>query len=109
MPNVLIGSGPIRNQPGPFRDLLVANGFPPGDWPGQLPLSGEEYRSILPEIDAIVAGGEPLTAESIAAAPRLRVIARTGVGYDAIDLAAANARKIAVTITPGTNQESVAE
>jgi phosphoglycerate dehydrogenase-like enzyme len=31
------------------------------------------------------------------------------VGYDAVDVAAASARKIAVTITPGTNQEAVAE
>jgi phosphoglycerate dehydrogenase-like enzyme len=37
------------------------------------------------------------------------VIARTGVGYDAVDVAAATARGIPVTITPGTNQESVAE
>ena len=43
------------------------------------------------------------------AAPRLRAIARTGVGYDAVDVEAATARKIAVTITPGANQEAVAE
>jgi phosphoglycerate dehydrogenase-like enzyme len=42
-------------------------------------------------------------------APKLRAIARTGVGYDAVDVAAATARKIPVIITPGTNQESVAE
>lgn len=109
MPNVLIGSGPIRNQPGPFRDLLVAAGFTPVDWPGMLPLSREEYLRVIPDIDAVVAGGEPLGDEVISAAPRLRVIARTGVGYDAVDLKAANRRKIAVCITPGTNQESVAE
>ena len=57
----------------------------------------------------MLAGGEPLTAELIALAPRLRAIARTGVGYDAVDVAAATARKIPVIITPGTNQESVAE
>src|SRR5205807_1029764 len=84
-------------------------GMTPVDWPGQLPLSADEYRTILPGIDAIIAGGEPLSADSIAAAPRLRAIARTGVGYDAIHLPSANARKIAVAITPGTNQESVAE
>ena len=109
MPNVLIGSGPIRNQPGPFRDLLTASGFTPVDWPGSAALSDAEYRQVLPEIDAIIAGGEPITASLMAVAPRLRAIARTGVGYDAIDLSAADARKIAVMITPGTNQESVAE
>ena len=109
MPNVLIGSGPIRNLPGNFRDLLMQEGFTPVDWPGQFPLTLEDYRTVLPEIDAIIAGGEPLTADLIAASPRLRVVARTGVGYDAIHLPAANAHSIAVTITPGTNQESVAE
>src|SRR4029079_3559832 len=40
---------------------------------------------------------------------QLRVVARAGVGYDAVDLAAANDRGVAVTITPGTNQDAVAE
>jgi len=109
MLKVLIGSGPIRNRPGPFRDLLVSAGFTPVDWPGALPLSDSDYRQVLPDIIGIIAGGEPLTASLMEVAPGLRAIARTGVGYDAIDLKAANARKIAVTITPGTNQESVAE
>ena len=50
-----------------------------------------------------------MTADLLAMAPRLRAIARTGVGYDLIDLAAASSHRVAVTITPGTNQESVAE
>ena len=57
----------------------------------------------------MLAGGERMTRDLFAIAPRLRAIARTGVGYDLIDLAAASAHKVAVTITPGTNQESVAE
>ena len=57
----------------------------------------------------MLAGGERMTPELFAIAPRLRAIARTGVGYDLIDVAAASAHKVAVTITPGTNQESVAE
>ena len=59
MPKVLIGSGPIRNQPGPFRDLLIAAGFTPVDWPGHLPLSADDYRAVISEVEAIVAGGEP--------------------------------------------------
>jgi phosphoglycerate dehydrogenase-like enzyme len=45
----------------------------------------------------------------IEANPQLRVIARAGVGYDAVDLAAATEHGIAVCITPGTNQDAVAE
>ena len=72
-------------------------------------MTESELRAVLPEADALIAGGERITAEILALAPRLRVIARTGVGYDTIDIPAATARKIPVTITPGTNQGSVAE
>ena len=57
----------------------------------------------------MLAGGERMTPDLFALAPKFRVIARTGVGYDLIDVAAASAHKVAVTITPGTNQDSVAE
>src|SRR5205085_109534 len=39
----------------------------------------------------------------------LRVIARAGVGYDAVDVAAATQHGVAVAIAPGTNQDAVAE
>jgi D-3-phosphoglycerate dehydrogenase len=42
-------------------------------------------------------------------APALRVIARTGVGTDLIDVPAATARGIAVVITPGAGAAAVAE
>lgn len=70
----------------------------------------DEGRLIehLPGIDAMLAGMEPLSARVLATSS-LKVIARFGVGYDAIDVRAASEREIAVTITPGTNQVSVAE
>jgi D-3-phosphoglycerate dehydrogenase / 2-oxoglutarate reductase len=42
-------------------------------------------------------------------APALRVIARTGVGVDLVDVPAATARGIAVVITPGAGAAAVAE
>jgi D-3-phosphoglycerate dehydrogenase / 2-oxoglutarate reductase len=110
MPKVLIAPAPLRNEPGTFRDMLVAAGFTPLDPPGKHPtLTEGELRRYLPEIDAMIAGGELLDDSLLSLAPRLRVIARTGVGYDAIDVGAASARKIPVAIAPGTNQDSVAE
>ena len=110
MPTVLIAPGPLRGQPGPFRDLLRDAGFDEFlDPPGDHTLTGAELAGLLPRADAMLAGGERISADLIAEAPRLRAIARTGVGYDAVDVAAATARKIPVIITPGTNQESVAE
>jgi D-3-phosphoglycerate dehydrogenase / 2-oxoglutarate reductase len=43
------------------------------------------------------------------APPRLRVLARTGVGVDHVDLQAATARGIPVVITPGSGTRAVAE
>jgi phosphoglycerate dehydrogenase-like enzyme len=69
----------------------------------------EELLRELPGAAAVLAGSEPYTRRAIESAPQLRVIARVGVGYDAVDLAAATERGIAVTIAPGTNQDAVAE
>ena len=57
----------------------------------------------------IVRGGTRVTAELIAAAPRLRVVARAGTGVDNVDLEAASARGILVLNAPGANSISVAE
>ena len=51
----------------------------------------------------------PVPAEVIAALPALRLIAVYGVGYDKVDLAAARARGIAVTNTPGPTDGCVAD
>lgn len=109
MPRVLIGPYLLRNQPGPFRQILTDAGFEVIDPVGDFSLTAAQLRPYLPDLDAMLAGGERMTPDLFGIAPRLRAIARTGVGYDLIDLAAASAHKVAVTITPGTNQESVAE
>ena len=109
MPTVLIGSEPIRRQPGPFRTLLETNGFEVIDPVAATKLTEANLIEWLPRCDAIIAGGETISASIIAASPRLRAIARTGVGFDAVDVPAASAHQVVVTITPGTNQESVAE
>lgn len=72
-------------------------------------LTEEELLHNLKGVVAAVAGSEPYTRRVIEANPTLRVIARSGVGFDAVDLASATERGIVVTVTPNTNQESVAE
>src|SRR5262245_54909657 len=108
MPSVLIGAYLLRDAPWRFGDILAAAGLETVGPEGTAALSADELRHYLPGAHALIAGGERMTGDLFAIAPRLRVIARTGVGYDLIDLAAASARRVAVTITPGTNQESVA-
>jgi phosphoglycerate dehydrogenase-like enzyme len=108
-PTVLIASGPLRGQAGRFREILTQAGCATLDPPGGHALGVEDLLAHLPACDAVVAGGEPYTARLIESCPRLKIIARTGVGYDAVDVEAATARGVVVTITPGTNHESVAE
>lgn len=109
MPTALIGPEPIRRQPGPYRDILEAAGFtlvyPEGDGT----LTVDQLRDLIRDADVVMAGGERYSADVLDAATKAKILARTGVGYDAIDVPAATARGIAVTIAPGTNQESVAE
>ncbi|MFO1132030.1 MAG: hydroxyacid dehydrogenase [Hyphomicrobiales bacterium] len=68
--------------------------------------------SYLPHVgaaDAVVLRTQPMTAEVIAAAPRLRIVSRHGVGYDAVDVAALNARGIPLAIVGDVNSRAVAE
>jgi len=58
---------------------------------------------------ATIAGSEPYTELVLGSLPELRVISRSGVGVDRIDLEAATRRRVAVAITPGGNYEAVAE
>src|SRR5262249_57721498 len=68
-----------------------------------------ELLEQLPGVRASIAGSEPYTRRVLDAHPSLRVIARAGVGFDAVDVAAATERGVVVTVTPNTNQDAVAE
>lgn len=70
---------------------------------------GTTIQDAVGEVDGIIAGTEPLTAELIESAPELRIIARTGTGYDNVDVQAAARRGVTVCNTPGVNRQSVAE
>ncbi|NNN29197.1 oxidoreductase [Streptomyces sp. S3(2020)] len=58
---------------------------------------------------AIVRADRRVDADLLQRAPRLRVIARTGVGVDLVDVAAASGRGIPVVITPHSGSRAVAE
>ena len=70
----------------------------------------EELAKDLAEADAIVVrSATKVTAALMAAAPRLRAIARAGTGVDNVDVKAATERGIVVMNAPGANSISVAE
>ncbi len=109
MPKVLIATATLAGVEGPFLKLLRDAGFEVVYPRERKPLSEAELLSELKGVAATIAGFEPYTRHVIESCPQLRVIARNGVGYDAVDVAAATEHGIAVTVTPGANQESVAE
>ena len=66
--------------------------------------------AAIPDADALVVRSETqVTAEVLAAAPKLRVVARAGVGVDNIDLDAATRAGVLVLNAPGANANSAAE
>ncbi len=71
--------------------------------------SEEELLANIGEADALISGTEPVTARVLAAAAHLKVISKHGVGYENIDLAAAAARGVVVTVAAGAIEQSVAD
>ena len=73
------------------------------------PLTSSQLAEMIPGVDGYIAGLDTIDRNALAAADRLRVIARYGVGVDAVDLEAAEEKGIVVTNTPSANSSSVAE
>ena len=72
-------------------------------------VSAASYLPLLPKADAVLIRTQPMPASAIASAPNLRIVSRHGVGYDAVDVAALNARKIPLCIVGDVNSRAVAE
>ncbi len=77
--------------------------------PVKRPLTAPELTRLVKGIDGWIAGLDEIDASVVAAADRLKVIARYGVGFDRVDVAAATRRGIVVANTPGANSAAVAE
>ncbi len=100
----------LSSDEGPHFELLTSAGFEV--LPGNRELDYWDQNQLISELTdcvAVVAGVEPYTAEVLKALPALRVIARTGVGYDTIDLDYCDEAGIVVSTTPGVNHHAVAE
>lgn len=70
----------------------------------------EELKASLNDVTALVVRNRTkVTAEIIAAAPKLKVIARAGVGLDNIDIKAADTAGVVVVAGLGANAVSVGE
>jgi D-3-phosphoglycerate dehydrogenase len=73
-------------------------------------LSAEELKAIIGDYDALmIRSGTQVTADVIAAADRLRIIGRAGVGVDNVDVPAATQRGVLVVNSPEGNTIAAAE
>ncbi len=71
--------------------------------------SQAELAAARPGAHAVVVGLENVDEALLARSPDLRIVSRFGVGYDTVDIAACTRRGIAVGVTNGANDLSVAE
>jgi D-3-phosphoglycerate dehydrogenase len=96
---------PVVVALGPVDSALVAGIL--GD--GVSFVAEPNAADLAVAVGAIARADAVVDAELFDRAPRLRVVARTGVGVDLVDLEAAKARGITVVITPGSGTRAVAE
>lgn len=109
---VLVCQPLLFQKHGAWREILEDAGFDirfPA--PGGAVLNASQLARELPGAQATIASTEPYTADILTspAARELRVISRTGVGFDSVDVPASTRSRIVVACTPGTNHEAVAE
>ena len=103
MPHVLVagrihqaGIERLRAAPGVTLDLVDE-------------VSVESYAPLIERADAVLIRTQPMPARVIGRAPRLRIVSRHGVGYDAVDVTALNRRNIPLAVVGDVNSLSVAE
>lgn len=106
MPSIL-----LTNYYRPHPLGIIQEEVPPGF--DLLALSRPGKQEIITRAggaDYLLVGGRiPIDQEVISAATHLKMVQRTGVGMDSLDLALLQQRKIPVYVNPGVNARSVAE
>jgi D-3-phosphoglycerate dehydrogenase len=103
MPHVLVagkiheaGVARLRAAPGVTFDLVDE-------------VSTASYAPLVDKADAILIRTQPMPADVIQKAGRLKIVSRHGVGYDAVDVEALNRRHIPLAIVGDVNSRPVAE
>ena len=72
-------------------------------------LTEKELILLIQDVDILIAGTERISKKVIDAAPKLKLIARVGIGLDNIDLYYAKSKGIKITYTPDAPAPAVAE
>jgi D-3-phosphoglycerate dehydrogenase / 2-oxoglutarate reductase len=72
-------------------------------------VSEPSYTPLIGKADALVIRTQPLSSATIAEASQLKIVSRHGVGYDSVDVATLNKRRIPLCVVGDVNSLSVAE
>ena len=107
--SVLVTCRQMQNCIETFRERFERHGVSLVLPPIVQQLSESELAGMIGEFDAIIAGDDPITANVLQRATRLRVVAKWGIGVDGIDLAAAERLGIPVINTPAVFGDEVAD
>ena len=99
----------FKNRPAPELERLREHGCDYVINEQERAYNEAELIDVIPGFNATIAGSEPYNDKTLAAATSLKMIARVGVGYDMIDIAAATRRNVPVAMAFGTNHEAVAD
>jgi len=108
-PRVVATARSFCAQDGPHQQLVRDAGFDLVLAAGDEPLTAAELTRVAADADGLILGLDRCDASVFEGAPRLRVVARYGVGTDTVDLDAAERHGVIVTNTPGANTVAVAE
>jgi D-3-phosphoglycerate dehydrogenase len=108
---ILLTTTSFQDTPGPHHKTLADSGFEIVRARG--PLTEQQMLDLLKSgggFDGLLNGDDKISAKVIDAyLPRLKAIAKYGIGLDSIDVPFATSKKIPVLYTPGVNHTTVAE
>jgi len=88
------------------RDYLISKGYVIVDGSG---MTEEDIINDIADCDAMIVRLSKITDKIFDAAPKLKVVARHGAGYDGVDLESARKHNVLVLNAPGANSMSVSE
>jgi D-3-phosphoglycerate dehydrogenase len=106
---VLITSRQLQQKIGRYRELLARHKVEVELPEFEQQLGEAELLEIIDRFDGVIAGDDEFTARVLEKGKRLRVIAKWGVGIDAIDAEAARRLGIQVSNTPNAFADEVAD
>jgi D-3-phosphoglycerate dehydrogenase / 2-oxoglutarate reductase len=109
MPKALITTVPFGDKNRLPLELLENAGIEYLINPFNRKITEDQLADLVGEFDVIIAGTERISDRVMARGPKLKLIARVGIGLDGVDLMAAKARGIRVTYTPDAPAPAVAE